>query len=398
MTEERKHHSYSPSSLQNLEACPCYVGRNETKLNERCVAGTRAHGVIEKGVDDARLSDEDAAAAADCLDFIEHRRQIMSRTGIPTEHKEIYLKVDDEVFEDSYRGPELVKSTTAGYVDHVLLSADQTYAELFDYKFGLWPVEDAENNLQGIAYSLGLFRAYPTIQQIHFWFKQPHLDHVSDTVFTREQIPTLYLRVQTVVARARQARHAGDFFTARPMAPVCNFCANLGVCPKVAEIALQVGKKYYPLAIPDDITPTMIHEAKDAGAGKRLAQVVKNWADSYSRELADRVIRGEAPLPEGYRIETRSNRVIADKDKFREITLKHLTEDEYYATFDPSFTPIEDLIKEKAPRGAKKSILESYQDELMTSGAVTRDIPYTFLKAVAKREINETKNETKHAS
>lgn len=420
MSEERVHHPYSPSSTQSLEACPCFRNRKEKTLHERCVAGTKAHGVTETGNDDASLSDEDAVAAAECVDFYERRVLLLQdarlrlaasperpSTFIPDliELKETYLSVDDEVFNDDYKDPltgkqivEQVISTTAGYVDRAVINHDRTYAELFDWKFGLWPVEQADNNLQGICYSLGLFKRYPTLQRIKFWFKQPHLDHISEVEFTRDQIPALYLRVSVVVANARRARHAGDFSAARPMVPVCNFCAFIGVCPKVTEFVCRVGHKFHPLEIPENITPTMVHDPKNSAIGKRLAQIVKVWADAFSRQLADRILRGEAPLPEGFRIETRANRVIVDKEKFKEITLKHMTEAEYLATFDPSFGPIEEVIKEKSPRGMKKSTVESYQKELIDTGAVARDLPYSFLKAVAEKTNKQTEEKSNGGS
>lgn len=433
---ERVHHPYSPSSTQSLEACPCFRNRKEKTLHERCVAGTKAHGVTETGNDDSSLSDEDAVAAAECVDFYERRVLLLeearqravrhwanvqaakqslseecflsdaeSQTPKLLELKETYLSVDDEIFNDDYTDPlsgkpvkETVTATTAGYVDRAVVNHDQTYAELFDWKFGLWPVEQADNNLQGICYSLGLFRRYPTLQKIKFWFKQPHLDHISDAEFTRDQVPALYLRVQVVVAQARAARHAGTFASARPMVPVCNFCAFIGVCPKVTEFICQVGRKFHPLEIPENITPTMVHDPKNSALGKRLSGIVKVWADAFNRQLADRILRGDAPLPEGFRIETRANRVIIDKEKFKEITLRHMTEAEYLATFDPSFGPLEELIKEKSPRGMKKSAVESYQKELIDTGAVTRDLPYSFLKAVADKTNKPTEEKSNGGS
>lgn len=403
---EKPHHSYSPSTLQSLEACDCFRGK-ESK-HERTIAGSRAHKVVETRLDDARLSDDDAEAAAECLDFVERRRQLMEearqRVCLTAEFKvpaiielrEAYLPVDDKMFEDSYVDPltrkpvtEKVLATTAGYVDHALIAHDQRCAELIDFKFGFWPVEAAENNLQGIAYALGLFKKFPKIQRIIFWFKQPHLDSITSAEFTRDTISWLYLRVQTVVARARRARHQGDFTTATPAVPVCNFCALIGVCPKVAEFACKVGSKFFPLEIPDNITPTMLHTARDVSLGMRLAAVVAVWAKSYRTQVTDRVLRGDADIPAGFKIESRSSREIADAARFKDVSLKHLTEKEYTALQDPpGFGKIEDLITERAPRGQKKNAVQSFATELESTGAVKRESPYTFLKAIA--DTNKT--------
>lgn len=399
-TETRKHHSYSPSTLQSLEACPCYRGKESN--HARTIAGSIAHAVTESKQDDARLDDDDAEAAAECLDFYERRRALMEearqRVCMHAEFKvpdiiellETYLPVDDLTFKDDYQNPltnliveEVVLSTTAGYVDRALISHDKTYAELFDWKFGFWPVESASNNLQGIAYALGLFKQYPTIQRIKFWFKQPHLDSISDADFTREDIWALYLRVQTVVARARKARHAADFSTASPAVPICNFCALIGVCPKVAAFACKVGSKFFPLEIPENITPTMIHTSRDTTLGMRLASVVVTWGEAFRRQTTDRVLRGDADIPAGYSVESKSKRDIVDADKFKNTSLKFITESEYGALQEPpGFGKIEDMIKEKSPRGQKKAALENFKQALESDGAVVKSPSYSYLKAV----------------
>lgn len=419
-SQERTHHSYSPSTTQTLEVCPCYRSRKDV-VHIRAIMGTLAHGVTETGEDDARLSDEDTLAAVDCIEFYERRKQLMEEARqrdcdraaaalagegadgiIPPliELKETYLAVDAKLFFDLYTDPltgeivnERVTATTAGYVDRALISHDNKRAELFDWKFGMWPVEEADNNLQGISYLLGLFRKIPTLEEIHFWFKQPLLDSISDAKFTRAQADALYLRIQVVVARAREARRLADFSMARPYVPACNFCANIGVCPKVADFACNVGRKFHPIEIPEDITPSMVHSPKNSKLGLMLAGVLKVWCDAFRRQVSDRVIRGDAPLPEGQIIVSMSKREIIDKDKFKAVTLQFITEAEYMKTLDPAFTPIEDIISEAAPRGQKKAQIEAYQAALFESGAVKKGDPFSFLKAVPAKKDKPTQEQ-----
>lgn len=397
-TETRGHHPYSPSSLQSLEACPCFKSRDNKHV--RTIAGTIAHKVTETREDDNRLDDDDAAAAAECLDHYDKRRSLAIQArenAIGAGHElsytcpdiielqESYLPVDDIKF------PDGVEATTAGFVDRVLVAHTREYAELFDWKFGLWPVEKAENNLQGIAYVLGLFRQYPTLKAARFWFKQPLTGIITEHLFTREQVAELYLRIQVVVARARKARALmaqGDFSMANPMIPNCNFCANIAECTKVLDIALKVGKKFYPLDIPDDITPTKVHNTRDAILGIRLAGVMAVWAKAYRTRTTDRVIRGDADVPEGHVIQQRADREVADPVKLKEIATRYMTEEEYLKLLpqEPPFGAMEEVIKDKAPRGSKKDMVEKFQAELMESGAVRKGDPYTFLRAVAKKD------------
>lgn len=407
---ERKHHPFSPSTLQNLEACACYA--STTSANERSVAGTLAHSVAESGVDDNRLGDEDSAAVAECLDFVEQRRRLFeaerlthvamecdilsSRDGHhPDEYaagvdrdtekvleiKECYLPIDDA-------------DTTAGYIDHGFISFDRKRAEIYDWKFGFWPVEDADNNLQGLAYILGLFHKYSTVDRVRFYFKQPHLDAISDVEVLRADIPRIYLRIQTVVARAKAARAKGDFSDATPRIPACNFCANLGKCPAVAQFAITIGRKFAPLQVPENITPTSLLNDHDTTLGLRLAQVMEVWARAFKGQTTDRILRGAAAVPPGYTLQSRSGREIADAAKFAGVALKYMSSLEYDSLTDPpGFTKLEQLIKDRAPRGQKEGAVKEFAADLIESGAVVRTAPYTFLRAEAPKKT-ETKNKT----
>lgn len=395
MNEERPHHPYSPSSLQSLEACSCFKSRPSDHI--RTIMGAIAHKSTETKQDDSRLSDDDAAAVAECMDFYERRKYLMEEErrvylaqfktppGPTIELTEAYLPIDDCHFDDC-------EATTAGYIDRVIISWNRYYAELFDWKFGRWPIEKAENNLQGIAYALGLFRKYPELYQVKFWFKQPAIQSLQEAVFTRPQIPELYLRVQTVVARAREARQRikqDDWSMANPMVPACNFCANLGLCPKVAEFACRVGSKFFPLQIPENITPTMVQSPEQTTLALRLSQVMSVWAKSFRSVVTDRVIRRAAVVPDGYELTSRAEREICDKAKYKSVALQYLTEDEYNSALDVSFGAIEDKISEKAARGQKAATVESFKQKLLDSGAVKPGQPYTFLRATPTKTNTE---------
>lgn len=392
--KDRVHHPYSPSTLMSLEACPCFQSRHSDHI--RSIIGTIAHKVTETREDDQRLEDRDSAAAAECLDFYDkHRLEMYKEKGATPvlELLETYLTVDDCTIQDPVYGE--VKSTTGGYVDRAILSWDRKRAKLFDWKFGFWPVEEARHNLQGIAYAIGLFRAYSSLEQITFYFKQPHLNSVTEATFLRSQVAELYLRVQTVVERARSARAAiakGDWSMANPKVPACNFCANLGSCPKVCELACQVGKKFYPLGLPDDITPNKVMAPDQTTLALRLAMVMSTWAGAMRTQVSNRVFRREAQCPEGFTIQTASRRSLKDKRTFKQVALQYLTPEEYNETLDVSFGAVEEQINDKSPRGQKKATVEKFQAHLLESGAVEQGEEYAFLRAVASKE-DKNKND-----
>lgn len=406
-TEVRLHHPYSPSQLQNLEVCPCYVGR-EGEVHERAIAGTIAHTVTDAREDDTRLSDDDAGAVHECLEFFDRRANLLHDArereqqrrndeaaaagktefddAAPVkELKEVYLPVDDLPL----AGYPNWNTTTGGYVDTALFSWDMTRAEIIDWKFGAWAVEEAENNLQGIAYALGLFKEFPSVAEVTIHFFQPHIRLITSCTFYRKDVARLYLRVQVVVAKAligRAEAGYGNFARANPMIPACNFCGWLGHCPKVSAMALNVGKKYAPLEIPDDVTPSLLHNSRDANLGMRLTGLVKAWAEAYRRQLTNRVLEGRADMPDGHKAQQGcSAREVIDLPKFKSIVLRYLTQEEFDSTVSVTLGAIEKLIMEKTPRGGKETAVKEFGAKLLDAKAVKPGNPFTFLKAISKK-------------
>lgn len=391
MSEERVHHPYSPSTLQNLEACPSYEGRQTE--HPRALAGTLAHKVTETMVDDSALSDDDAEAAAECIDFYNQRKQLMEEAArhagaylsiFPIELSEMYLPIDDERYTDIINGIiSIFDSTTAGYFDRAIIDHTGTYAEAFDWKFGVWKITECENNLQAISYVLGLFRKFPKLKTIQFFFKQPALDYLSSHIFARSDIPSLYLRVKVVTARARKARFDGNFESARPSVPVCMFCKHIAVCPKVTNFACKVGAKFAPLQIPESITPSMIQDPVNTGLGMQLAQVLKVWSDAFRSVTADRVLRG-APLPAGYQLISRDgSRKVTDPFAFKVRALEAgLTDEEFNDTRKISLGAVEQAIADKTPRGSKKEAVQNFKSCVESDNSVEKGSGCCYLQAV----------------
>lgn len=403
-TEERKHHACSPSSLQFVEACPHF--RNHSEVHAAAIAGTIQHSVTETGEDDMRLSDDQALHAAECLDFFERRKQLLEedrqreidrRERLPSSGRamaacfsvgdvltfvEQYLPIDDIVRD--FPGIGVEQSTTAGYVDRELVSWDRKRAEIIDWKFGAWIVEKAELNLQGIAYALGVFRKHPTVEQVLVTFKQPQIGYLTQHTFRRSDLPALYLRVCVVIERRIKALGLKNFELASPRIPVCLFCANKADCKPLLDIALNVAHKFSPLDIPADILPSMVSDPKQSNLRMKLAQVMAVWSKAMKSQTLAGVLANGNPTPDGYKLQTGTGRrSIVDETKFREVALKHLTEEELRATASYAITKVEDCINDKAPRGSKKAFVEAFKADAVSVGAVKPGEEFTYLKAMS---------------
>jgi hypothetical protein len=366
------------------------------------------HDAAEQGLDDPRLSDAQAAAVAQCRDFCD--RLAKSFPGC-TVLRESYLPVDDEIVYgpmhevtnvDPDTGLESVGfttafyGTTAGFMDWGLLTADLLHGELVDYKFGAHAVESADNNLQGLSYALGMKKAHPTVEDVTVTFLLPHRDEVDQHTFDMTNPGALLLRVKTVVHRAIEAKRAGDFLTARPSVSACSFCGNLGRCPKVAELALNVGRKYRPIDIPKNLTPSIMMDPKDVGLGLQVAQVLKAWAEAYRAQATQKTILSDDFVPEGYKLVSSVKRHVLP-GKARELAnmaKEFLPEEQHEmveALFDISLGPLEKLISAAAERGSKEETVKEFGELILEAGAVEEGEPYAYLRMDTTGKATKTK-------
>ena len=372
----RKHHPYSPSTLQAREACPCWTPTDGT--NEASEAGTRQHDAAEAGLDDPRLTDAQAAAVAQCRLFCD---DLAKKFPGCTVNRERYLPVDDEKV--TATDGTIFDGTTAGFADFDLVTADGLHGEIVDYKFGQHGVEDTDNNLQGISYSLGLLKRCPTLQDCTVTFILPHRDETDQHTFDLTNADALLLRVKTVVHRAIAANRAGDFLAASPSVSACSFCGCLGRCPKVAELALRVGRKYRPIDVPDSLTPSLMLDPKMVGLGLQVAQVLKAWAEAYRAQATNKAIMDDNFIPAGYKLVPATRRAVVNSRQMAEIAKTFLPEEQHAmveALFDIPITPLEKLILAAAPRGSKEDAVEEFGKQLLEAGAVEEGEPFAYLR------------------
>jgi hypothetical protein len=396
----RVHHPYSPSKLQLLEACPKYQGTDS--VCEAALTGTMQHDVADSGIDDARLPDYKAMAAVECMKFCESRAKeypggtILKEEYLPVDDEEIWVDVEPAKGEPVSER-KCFKGTTAGYSDWAIVSADGLKGEVVDYKYGQHAVEDADNNLQGIAYALGLLKRFPTLQSIRVWFIMPHRDELSEHTFTRDQFDGLYLRVRTVVGRAVEAnKDARDFSTAKATTGTCLFCSHVGRCPKVAELVIKLGRKYDPLQVPESVTPSLILDPAQVAIGIKLAQVASTWAEAYRRQATARTVEDPTFVPKGYTLVSTSKRIIKSAKKLGELAKTFLPEsdrEKVETLYDLPITALEKLISTAAPRGEKDATVKKFGEDALKAEILELGQAHAFLRQ-SKNQTERTNHES----
>lgn len=390
--QSRGHHPYSPSSLQMREACPMWASAHSD--SEASLRGTLQHLAVERGEDLKELSDEEADAVSACCEFLDGKRAQLALLGTYEELVEVYLPIDDEcrevvVFDAKTEGISFqkVECTTGGYVDRLLIGDEGRFVVMADWKFGKWPVEEVENNLQAVAYTLGVFRKFPKAEKVEATFFLPHQERKQIThTFVRADIPTLELRVKTVVERAERATARGDYAAATPCIPACLFCARRGACHKLHEVVLKVAQKYHPIEFPDDIDVTRLRDPQQFSWGMRLQQVVSAWAEGYRQRGTDQVLLGKTPVPEGFELKTTTTRKVESVFRFARLARKFLTRGQFRRTLKVRLGAVEDAISDLQPRGNKKAVVSQFQQALKEAGAVKDSPPVVYLKACPKKQ------------
>ncbi len=356
---ERPHHPYSPSKLQYLEACPKYVSRSGA--SEAAELGTRQHTAVERGHVDDNMDDESAHAVAMCLDF---RDTLLERYPEGLRIQEVYLPVDDD-------------DTSAGYLDFAVVNKEKTAVAIIDYKFGRFAVEDAENNLQGMAYLLGLVHKYPTIRKGEVFFLLPKRDEITSAVFTESQFDAMLLRIRTVVARVKDPNSK-----ARPTAGACLFCerAVKNTCPELHPFILNIARKFAPLTVPENISPTVLADAVTGAQGLQIAQVVEIWAKAYRAQRTAQASEEDGIVPEGYELTAVARREVSDIRAMREVCLRYVNQEILDAATKITLGPLEKAVSALAPRGNKAAAVSEFSDALQAAGATKLGVPYPVLK------------------
>jgi hypothetical protein len=351
------------------------------------VIGTRQHDSVDSEIDDDRLPDYRAAAVAECIKFSEERAKLYPGGTVI---REVYLPVDGHIIntpEADYVG------TTAGYLDFAVISADEKEAEIIDWKFGNNAVEDASNNVQGIGYALGVLRKYPTLEKITVRFVMPHLDQMSEHTFTADKFEGMLLRIRTIVNRAIEARKdPDDFSMANANSSSCLFCGLIGKCPKVAEAALKLGKKYKPLEIPANVTPSLVNDPKDVAVGMRLASIVSTWAEAFKRQASAKTVEDPDFIPEGYTLVASQRRIVKKARKLGELAKTYLPEESRSQVDELYSIPIgvlEELISTYAKRGAKESTVEEFGEKALDTGVLELGKEYAFLRQARKQDTGK---------
>lgn len=400
MSATRLHHPSSPSKLQYLEACGYWESEQSTNLaaSER---GTVQHDSAEDpiDIDNPALEDHEAIAVVGCKKYrdsiiakvraavrpIAVAMSVCGNTELGNEPillKEEYVYIDENEVVDA-EGNKF-KGTTGGYLDLAIVAANKKFAHILDWKFGKWSVEPAENNLQGIAYLLGVFRLFPTLEEVTVHFVMPHRDEIDTHTFKRSEFDGLLLRVKAVVARAMEfanAKKSDNWEKASCSVGACLFCGAKGRCHKLTEFALKLGKKYNPLLIPEQLNPSLMFKAESATQAMEVAQVLEGWAKATRARITANAIEDDAWMPAKYQLRSRQDTIVSNPNAFAAAARKAGVSETVIASAQKyKVEPIYKAVRDMAPRGQKEEAEKVFREQNLATGVTEKEQPIYFLE------------------
>lgn len=347
MATPTEHAKHSPSSLRYKELCP---GWQKTELaGEAAAEGTAMHHAAETG-DMTGLTEEQRAQVQECLDYIK---------PLVADAQEVHreLKLD-------------VAGLTRGTAD--LLAIYPETAHVVDFKFGRWPVDDAEINLQGWAYAVGAFTRFP-VEQVTVHFLMPRLDEATRHTFRRSELPRMIERIETVIARAEEPEPQLN-----PDPKACQYCAAKGRCPALAAKALMIPRNMH-WDLPAELDPAAITSPAAMSKVMQIVPLIESWASEIKARALDMARQGDE-IP-GYTLRHRSGkRVVKDLLPAWSILNEEfgVELDEFLPACSVSIGAIEDAVKAKAQKGEGANLLRQLNTRFAQEGIVTTapDIEY----------------------
>lgn len=357
---ERAHAEFGPSSLKYVSKCAGYHGRDGN--NAASIIGTRIHEALEVRDPSALESDEEVETYER---MIEEEDEVFNNVfggtdGVTIEReKRLVLDLDCAT-------PTFGTSDIVAYKDKIGLQ--------IDYKTGISKIDEPIKNWQAKAYVLAMFQS-TDLEVIHFAFLIPKRDEILTGTFHRSDMDSLRKEISEVIRKAETTRpkwEAGtiDIDDLNPTVN-CRFCRHEEHCPALGAVAIEVAKRYRPDLLPAG--PIASGEVDDPETIEKLyvvAKIVENWASGIKHKATGMAHEGV----EFESLKLRSMGALKktlEKNYLAQLAVKHgLGLDEVIEAADLTMGQLSKALHEKAPRGKKSFVVDSFESEAIDLGIV----------------------------
>jgi len=256
-----------------------------------------------------------------------------------------------------------------GTVDRVIIRG--THVDLVDFKFGVGEIDDADVNIQGQAYLLGVMDKFPELQTATVHFIIPRRDEVLTHNYSREQMEDIRLRINMIVEKAELENRE-----AIPNTEGCKYCKHKLSCPALSDKMLPLAKKYsasvddFEMSLWGSYSPAEINDPAVLSKMLNVASVVDKWQAAAKKQATKLAVEDGEEIP-GYDLHYRTASLKIDDTQGAYDAVEHLlSPDEFMDACDVSLPKLAKKYAEKLGRGEKKTARGTIEQSLEESGVL----------------------------
>ena len=257
-----------------------------------------------------------------------------------------------------------------GTVDLVVIKGD--HVDVVDYKFGIGEIDDADMNIQGQAYLLGVMDRFPQLQTAAVHFVIPRRDEVLRHEYKRSDMEDIRMRINLIVSRAEAAENR----KAIPNTEGCKYCKHKLECPALSEKMLPLAKKYgssvedFEMTLWDSYAPSKVENPAVLSKMLNVASVVDKWQTEVKKQATKLAVEKGEEIP-GYDLHFRTASLKVENAQDAYDAVEHLlTPDEFMDACDISLPKLAKKYDEKLPRGEKKTARGTIEMSLEEAGVL----------------------------
>jgi hypothetical protein len=360
--KSRGHHPQGPSQLKALQKCPGFENRPGTSAAAEM--GTRIHEALEVR-DPSNLESE--------LEVELFEKCVVSEDKLIAEY------FGDETF-TRYNELPLTMELNGGLElwgtgDVLCISESGLKGLAIDYKSGRMQVDDAVDNLQARAYKNGSYEKFPTLEELRFIFLAPQIDWINWHDFLPESVDVDRQIITMIVSKAQDYRSRWasgeinkDYSELSPN-DNCTYCRHAQYCPANNEVLLDFAEAS-GVEVPDHVDITNLDDPDQVALLYGIAKMIEPLLARIKSKAVDLAHEGEV-LP-GWELRSMgAKRIPSDNKLFWDYcATQGITLDELLENINIPVAKLRDLLKDKAPQGAKGQAAQDFIDEGVDTGVI----------------------------
>ena len=256
-----------------------------------------------------------------------------------------------------------------GTVDRVIIRG--SHVDLVDFKFGVGEIDDADVNIQGQAYLLGVMDKFPELQTATVHFIIPRRDEVLTHNYSREQMEDIRLRINMIVEKAELENRE-----AIPNTEGCKYCKHKLSCPALSDKMLPLAKKYsasvddFEMSLWGSYSPAEINDPAVLSKMLNVAAVVDKWQEAARKQAMKLAVEDGEEIP-GYDLHYRTASLkIADTQAAYDAVEHLMSPEDFMDACDVSLPKLAKKYAEKLGRGEKKTARGTIEQSLEEAGVL----------------------------